>query len=153
MPKYRKLLFAIADGEHVRFIRPAAGNALHSDGAMRSITAHKRSADLGSDHPGAAMHTGSTAHHILTPRHDLHLQEKDKFAHAVADQLNAADYDDLVIVAPARTLAAIRQKLTAATEAKLVGTVPKDLVRTPDKDLWPHIGDWVKPLHRPSLPD
>ena len=64
-----------------------------------------------------------------------------------------ASYDDLVIVAPARTLAAIREKLTAATEAKIIGTLPKDLVRTPDKDLWPHIGDWVKPLHRPVAPD
>jgi protein required for attachment to host cells len=148
MPKHRKLLFAIADGEHVRFVRPASGNTLHSDAAMDSISAHKRSADLGSDHPGAAMHSGSTAHHALTPRNDLHLEEKEKFAHAVAALLNAGGFDDLVIVAPARTLTAIRQKLSAATDAKIVGTLPKDLVHTPDKDLWVHVGDWVKPLHQ-----
>jgi protein required for attachment to host cells len=149
MPKYRKLLFTIADGEHVRFVRPASGNALRSDAAMDSISAHKRSADLGSDHPGAAMHSGSTAHHALTPRHDLHLEEKEKFAHTVAAQLNDGEFDDLVIVAPARILAAIRQKFSAVTDAKVIGTLSKDLVHTPDKDLWAHVGDWVKPLHQP----
>ena len=153
MPKHRKLLFVIADGEHVRFVRPASGNALHSDAAMDSISAHKRSSDLGSDHPGAAMHSGSTSHHALTPRHDLHLEEKEKFAHAVASQLNDGGFDDLVIVAPVRTLATIRQKLSAATAAKVIGTLPKDLVHTPDNDLWPHIGEWVRPLHRPVVPD
>lgn len=153
MPTHRKLLIVIADGEHVRFVRPASGDALHSDAAMDSASAHRRSADLGSDHPGAAMHTGSTAHHMLTPRHDLHLMEKARFAQAVAEQLNAGGFDDLVLAAPARTLAAIRQNLNAATEARIIGILAKDLVHTPDKDLWQHVGDWVKPLHRPSSTD
>jgi protein required for attachment to host cells len=150
MPEYRKLLFAIADGEHVRFVRPAEDNALHADAAMDSFTAHRRSADLGSDHPGASYHTGSSAHHALTPRHDMHMQAKEKFAQAVAAQLNAAAdaFDELVIVAPPHTLSAIRQELNTATDAKVIGTLAKDLVKTPDDELWPHVRSWIRPVHR-----
>jgi protein required for attachment to host cells len=58
----------------------------------------------------------------------------------------------MVLVAPARTLAAIRQKLDAATDGKVVGTLAKDLVHTPDKDLWVHVQDWMRPVHRVSSP-
>jgi protein required for attachment to host cells len=154
MPRHQKLLFVIADGEHVRFVRPAEDNALHSDVAMDSISAHKRSAELGSDHPGASLHTGSSAHHALTPRHDPHQLEKEKFARAVAEQLNeagaAGGFDELVIVAPPHTLAAIHDGLDAATGAKVIGTLPKDLVKTPDSELWPHVRHWVRPVHRAS---
>lgn len=152
MPKDRKLLFVIADGEHVRFVRPAEDNALHSDAAMDSFTAHKRSADLGSDHPGASYHTGSSEHHALAPRHDLHVLEKERFAQAVADQLNAVGaagvFDELVIVALPHTLTAIRRELDTATDAKIIGTLHKDLVKTPDEELWPHLRLWVRPVHR-----
>jgi protein required for attachment to host cells len=152
MPVHQRLLFAIADGEHVRFIRPAEDNALHIDTAMDSFTAHKRSADLGSDHPGASYHTGSSAHHSLAPRHDMHALAKEKFAHAIADQLNAAAaagaFDELVIVAPPHTLSAIRQELDTATDAKIIGTLQKDLLKIPDDELWPHVRHWVRPVHR-----
>ena len=153
MPLIQKLLLVIADGEHVRFVRPAANHALHSDSAMDSASAHMRSVDLGSDHPGASMHTGSSAHHMLAPRHDLHQQEKVKFAQAVAAQLNAATatFDELVVVAPAHTLAAIRKDLDTASDAKIVGTLQKDLVKTPDAELWPHVRHWVRPVHRPPM--
>ncbi len=152
MPKHLKLLFVIADGEHVRFIRPAADNALRTDAAMDSYSAHKRSAELGSDHPGASYHTGSTAHHALSPRHDLHLLEKEKFAQAIAEQLNAASvagmFDKIAIVAPPHTLSAIRASLDTTTAAKIVGTLAKDLVKTPDDELWPHVRAWIRPVHR-----
>ena len=147
-----QLLIVIADGEHVRFVRPAGDNALHSDAALDSRSAHKQSSDLGSDHPGASMHTGSSAHHALAPRHDLHDQEKEQFAHVVARQLNAAaargEFGALVIVAPAHTLNAIRGALDTTTEERIVGTLAKDLVKTPDDALWPHVRDWVRPVHR-----
>ena len=150
MPIQQQLLFVIADGEHVRFVRPAEDNALHVDAAIDSFTAHKRSADLGSDHPGAAYHTGSSAHHSLAPRHDMHALAKDKFAHAIAEQLNAAAgaFDELVIIAPPHTLSVIRGALDTSTEAKIVGTLQKDLVKTPDDELWPHVRHWVRPTHR-----
>ena len=150
MPKHPRLLIVVADGEHVRFLRPAAGHTLHTETAFDSTAAHKQSSDLGSDHPGAAMHTGSTAHHALAPRHDLKALEKKKFARFVAHQINAAAVDDgfdrLVVVAPSHILDAVRAALDTATEARIIGTLAKDLVKTPDGELWPHIQSFLPPV-------
>ena len=152
MPRQRKILLVVADGEHCRFVRPGPDNALRSTTALDSLAAHKRAAELGSDHPGAAYHTGAAAHHALAPRHDPHDLEKQKFARVVAEQLNAAaasgDYDELVIAAPPHTLAAIREHLDTTTGAKIVGTLQKDLTKTPDDELWPHVRAWLRPVHR-----
>jgi protein required for attachment to host cells len=151
MPRSRDLLIVVADGEHVRFVRPAGDNALHSEAVAASPSVHQQSADLGSDHPGASVHTGSTAHHALAPRHDPHAMEKDKFAHSIARQLNGGTFAELVVVAPPHVLSAIRGALDTATEAKVIGTLAKDLVKTPDDELWPHVSAWVRPVHR-SVP-
>lgn len=152
MPKRRNLLIVVADGEHVRFVRPAPDNALRSVTALDSVSAHKRSAELGTDHPGASFHTSSSAHHAETPQHDLHALEKEKFAQLIARQLDEAaahgEFDELVVVAPSHTLIAIRNALDTATDAKIVGTVAKDLIKTPDHELWPHLRTWVRPVHR-----
>ncbi len=152
MPTHRKLLIVIADGEHVRFVQPGADNALHSDVTLESISAHKRSSELGADHPGASFHTGSSASHAETPRQDLHAKEKEKFAQLIGSQLNAAaargEFDDLAIVAPPHILTAIRKHLDVATRPMIVGTLKKDLVKTPDDELWPHVAKWVPPVHR-----
>jgi protein required for attachment to host cells len=155
MPRNRNLLIVIADGEHVRFVRPAADNTLRSEATLDSPTAHKQSNDLGSDHPGASLHSGSTAHHAMTPRHDPHALAKEKFAHALARQLNAraagGGFDELVLVAPPHVLSEIRVALDTAAAATLIGTLAKDLVKTPDSELWPHVREWVPPVHRPVM--
>jgi len=66
--------------EHARFLRPAASNALHCVSTFDSAFVRKQSSDIGADHPGAAIHTGSTAHHALGPRHDPKDLEKTRFA-------------------------------------------------------------------------
>jgi hypothetical protein len=72
----RNMLIVIAGGEHARIVRPAEDYALHTRTVMDSSTSGRRSADLSSDRPGAAFHTGSTAHHAMTPRHDPHTMAK-----------------------------------------------------------------------------
>ena len=152
MPIHSKLLIVVADGEHARFVRPGPDNALHSEAALDSVAAHKRSEELGSDRPGASYHTGSPAHHAETPRHDLHAMEKQSFARLIGEQLNAAgergEFDELVLVALPHTEAAIRAELNSATNARIAGTVHKDLVKTPDEKLQPHLRKWVHPVRR-----
>ncbi len=152
MVKHRKLLIVIADGAHLRLVRPAGDNALHTDTALDSITAHRRASQLGTDHPGAAFHSLSAAHHAMTPRHDPLVLAKQDFAREVADVLNAAEarngFDELVIAAPARTLLTIRKGLNGAVGARIIGVLRKDLAKTPDDELWPHFAKWVRPTHR-----
>ena len=80
--------------------------------------------------------------------------EKEKFTRLVAEQLNAAaaadEFDELLLVAPPRALHELREALDAATQAKLIGTLERDLVKTPDHELRPHVREWVSPERRPS---
>jgi protein required for attachment to host cells len=130
MPIHLKLLFAIADGEHARFVRPAEeDNTLNSSSRINPEDGH----------PGEAGQP--------------HNQHKDKFAAWVAEQLNqnVSSYDELVVVAPAHTLGIIRGHLNKQTEAKLIGTLDKDLTKISDHDLWPHVKQWVRPVHRQKV--
>lgn len=85
----------------------------------------------------------------------MHILEKAKFGQCVARWLEAAAasgrFDELVLVAPPDTLTAIRDSLNTATDARIVGTLPKDLVKVPDHELWPHLRWWIRPTHR-ALP-
>ena len=152
MVKHRDLCFVIADGGHARFVTPAGDNALHTTEAMDAPHVHSKSHDLGSDRPGRTHESATTARHAIAPRHDPHELEKVQFAHVVGEKLNqqsaAGAFNELVVVAPSHVLAAIMGMLDKATEAKVAGTLDKDLVKVPDHELYPHLKQWVRPTHR-----
>ncbi len=141
-----KRLFVIADGAHARFVRVDPGGVLHTIASMDSAAAHKRTSDLGSDHPGASFHSDSSAHHALRPRHDLHADAERDFAHLVAGEVQAVfsrgDFDQLVLAALPPTINAIREKL-GPVAAAIVGTVAKDLVKQPDDAVALHLRPWL----------
>jgi protein required for attachment to host cells len=147
------LRIAIADGEHARFVQPDAANALRTVSSLDSAAAHLHSRDIGSDGPGRTFESAASARHGVGERQDLHAMAKEKFVHLVGEQLNGAsgrgEFDELLLVAPPRALAELREALDAATRAKLVGALEKDLVKTPDHELWPHVREWVSPERRP----
>jgi protein required for attachment to host cells len=149
------LRIVIADGEHARFVQPDADNTLRTFGSLDSASAHLRSRDIGSDRPGRAFESGAVARHAIGPRHDPHAMEQEKFVRLVGEQVNAAsgrdEFDELLLVAPPRALNELREALDTATQAKLVGTLEKDLVKTPDHELWPHVREWVSPARRPGV--
>jgi protein required for attachment to host cells len=148
------LCIAISDGDHARFVQPDANNVLRTVQAMDSASAHLRSRDIGSDRPGRAFESATSAHHAVGERHDLHRMEKEKFTRLVAEQLNAAvalgEFDELLLIAPSHAMHELQGSLDAATKSKLVGTLDKDLVKTPDHELWPHVREWVSSERRPS---
>lgn len=149
MPKQADLLIVIADGEHARFLQAAETGALHTVTALDSALAHKRSSDIGSDHPGASFHSNASVRHVLPPRHDPHDLAEVDFAHLVASEIDAAcargSFNRLVLVAPTRTLGAIREKLGAAATAAIAGTLAKDLLKIPDHALREHLQPWLEP--------
>lgn len=150
------LRIAIADGEHARFVHPDGDNVLRTVGSVDSASAHLRSRDLGTDQPGRSFESATSAHHGVGERSDLQTLEKGRFVRLVAEQLNAAsarnEFDELLLVAPARALNELRDALDDRTKAKVVGTVEKDLVKTPDHALWSHVRDWVSPPVRRPIP-
>lgn len=147
MAKDRALWIVVADGEHARFVTPAPKRAFHTQRVLDSPTAHKKTSDLGTDKPPRTMESATGLRHAIAPKHDLHELEKRKFAHQVAREINRASasgaFDQLVLVAPARTLNDIRDELDATAVAKLLGTLRKDLVKVPDHELAPHLDEWA----------
>lgn len=128
MQRYRNPLIVIADGEHARIVRPSPENVLNTVQQFDSPAAHKQSSDLRSDHPGASYHSDSTAHHALSPRHDPHALEKEKFSRFVAQELNAtpdSSFDALVVAAPAHSLNVILEGLDISVRSKLAGTLAR----------------------------
>jgi len=150
MSQNPRMLIIIADGGQARFVRPSGNGALHTVSAIESPTAHKRSAELGSDHPGATMHSRSSARHALAPRRDPHDMAEEAFARFIAEQVNAAfaagTADQLLLVAPPRTLNTVRERLGKTAAAALAGTLGKDLVKTPDHELQPHLRQFLDVL-------
>ena len=142
-----RLWLVIADGEHARFVTPAPKRAFHTQRAMESPSAHKRSSDLGTDRPTMSVESATGTRHAITPKHDLHDMEKRKFAEQVAHEINRASgqgaFDRLVVVAPTHTLNEIRAQLDATTTAKLAGTLPKELIKVPDHELASHLYEWA----------
>ena len=152
MVQHRIPCFVIADGGHVRFVFPAEDNALRTADAGDSPHLHDKSHDLGTDKPGRSFESASATRHAISPKHDPHDLEKQKFAHAVATKVNdlsaAHRFNALILVAPSHVLSEIQEHLDTATAAKLVGTLAKDLTKVPDSDLYPHLKEWVRPTHR-----
>jgi len=152
MQRHRRLLIVLADGEHARFLQPAYHQTFETVAQFDSVTAHQRSSGLGSDRPGATFHSGSTAHHGIAPRSDLHEREKVNFDHFIASELNRAvvddAYDAFVVVAPARALNAVHEALHDDARKRVVGTLQKDLVKSPIRDVWSQVQHWITPETR-----
>lgn len=154
MVSNRGLCFLIADGEHVRFVEADDYNVLRTSRSFDSVSAHLLSRDLGSDRPGRDYESAMPSHHGEEPRHDPHRLEMTKFAHFVAAELGkdvaSGAIDRLVLVAPARCLNDIEAALDARTAARVTGKLAKDLVKTPDHDLSPHLREWIEAPQRAS---
>lgn len=146
------LRIAIVDGEHARFVQPDTDNVLRTVGSLDSASAHQRSRDIGTDRPGRSFESASNARHGVGERHDLQEMEKEKFIRLVAEQLSAGaagnEFDELLLVAPPRALPELQAALDAAAQTRVIGTLAKDLVKTPDHELWPHVSEWVGPSRR-----
>lgn len=152
MVQHRDPCFVIADGGHVRFVKPASDNALHTIEAMDAVSVHKKTHDLTTDQPGRVHESSGVVRHAIAPRTDPHELEKIRFAHLIGDKLNeereAGRFNELILVAPPHILAELRERLDKPTEAMVTGTLHKDLTKVPDHELYPHLKQWVRPTHR-----
>jgi protein required for attachment to host cells len=66
---------------------------------------------------------------------DFHQLQEDRFAHEAADMLKkkalANEYEQLIIVAPPRTLGELRKHYHKEVESRIAGEVAKDLTNMP----------------------
>ena len=70
---------------------------------------------------------------------DFHQQEEDRWAQAAAEAVNKRvlknNFDQLVIIAPPKTLGLIRKKLHKEAERRLICEIPKEMTGRPIPDI------------------
>ena len=128
----------VADGEKMLFFRNE-GDADFPQLVVERNREHEAPAnvELKTDDAGRrnAQGPGRSAYEET----DFHQLEKDRFAHETADMLKRwalrNDYEQLVIVAPPKTLGELRKHYHKEVEKRLVAEVPKDLTNLPIEEI------------------
>lgn len=131
---HHNALVLVADGKKFLLFRNVGDfNApvlvREESGELENPPAHNQ----GSDQPGRAFGSGTTR--SAMEQTDFHRQAKHDFAGFVADLLGklaqSGDFEELVVVAPARTLADLRARCDRQVGARIVAEIDKDLTKHP----------------------
>jgi len=146
MSKQRTVWYFIADGARARVVlRDRTSGGYHAVRQFRSDKARLKTSELVSDRQGRVMESGSATRHAAVSHLDPHLEAKHAFARDLAEHINHAclggECDELILVAPARTLGEIKKRLASPAHGKLVSEISKDLTHTPDGDLGKHLDE------------
>jgi protein required for attachment to host cells len=142
----------VADGARGRFFCPnEESKKLVSVGPADMVAPQSRlrPRDLKSDKPGRSYSASrSGVRHAFEPPHDYHKIEKHRFMAALAESLDQAcakrQFDDLILVAPRRSLGELRGLLSKRVHGRVRREVPKDLTNEPASRLWRRLGPAVR---------
>lgn len=130
--KAKRTWILVADGARAQILEnqgPGTGlvAALDHDFAAP----HGANSALGTERPGKGSGAAGGTGHAVGPKVDWHEFAKERFARDVAAVLDkaaaAGAFDRLVLVAPPKTLGALRKELKADTRARVTEEVNKDL--------------------------
>lgn len=147
MRKQKRTWIVVADGARARFLSPAEdGKTLVPARTADMVSAESRrhTRDLVSDKPGRSFGSsrGGVRHSFEAP-HDYHKLEKHKFSAALAELLDGAcerkEFDQLVLVAPHRSLGELRGLLSDRVQRCIRQEIAKDLTGVTPSMLWRHL--------------
>ena len=127
-------LVLVADGQRFRLFR--------NDGDFRAPTLTLEvakdqpriptTAELGTDEPGRSFSSTGPRRSAMGQT-DFQQQEKDSFAVETAERLRkralSGDFEELIVVAPPRTLAQLRRHYDKSVASRVVAEIDKDLTR------------------------
>jgi len=134
--KARPTWIAVMDGARARFFTLRRGEDGQIFEEVTVPLSVKRAARA--DKPGRGFSAGGR--HGVGPRNDPNRLEAAQFTREVAGTLDAAlaerRYDRLVLVAPSRNLAELRDHLTARVRDTLAHQVPKNFTKLGTDALW-----------------
>ncbi|HZP98490.1 MAG TPA: host attachment protein [Reyranella sp.] len=151
---HKRTLVVVADSARARFFNPSEdGRALRSSNQVDMVWPESRAPrrELRTDKPGrATARAGGNRRGALKPPHDYKKVEKHRFTLELAHALNAAlehqEFDQLVLVAPRRTLGELRKLLPRRVSDLVAREIGKDLTADRPADLWRQLAPDVRPL-------
>ena len=134
----------VGDGRKALFLRNA-GDAKFPNLVMEQVFADANPAthDQGSDRPGRSEASAHSSQRSAMEPTDWHEIEEHRFVQRVSAALETLvrriDPPALVIVAPPRALADLRQALHADVKARLIAEIDKDLTKLPVWEIEKHV--------------
>ncbi|MDA9504978.1 host cell attachment protein [Bradyrhizobium sp. CCBAU 11386] len=135
-------LVFVGDGRKALFLRND-GNPLHPSLKMEQVheVENPPTREQGTDRPGRLNSPMGQRNAVETV--DWHNLEQHRFARRVAGAMEqlvrARDVKALVVVAPPRTLADLREAFHADVKARIIAEVHKDLTRHPIDEIAQHL--------------
>ena len=146
--KKRITWIIVADGSRARFLaNDGPGKGLHAAIAQEFHHEAPPTRALGTEKPGRTAPSVGTNRSAIQPHVDWHQFEKDKFSQEMANLLNSAaennSFDNLIIVAPPRTLGTLRSAFSIHTSARIRAEIAKDLTQVPLQDMPEHLKEVI----------
>jgi protein required for attachment to host cells len=147
----------VADGGNARVLTISADRtSLVTQREMMSADVHRKTHDLISDRPGRSFESGSSTRHSIEAKTDPHELAKERFVADVGamlvEQNRAGAFDDLVLIVTRAQAKSLKSALDTATAARVTHTWTKDLVKTPNAEIWDRLIEAGMMPPRPSLP-
>jgi len=134
----------VGDGQKALLLRNA-GDEKFLDLRVESVFAEENppTHEQGTDRPGRTFKRAATNLRSSVEVTDWHELEKERFAGHVAAGLEQVvrreDVKAIVIVAPPRTLAALRKAFHADVAARIIAEIGKDLTKHPVSEIEKHL--------------
>jgi protein required for attachment to host cells len=135
-------LVLVSDGRKALFLKNK-GDALYPNLQVDRVLEapdNLPTSEQGTDKPGRAAMMGQRSAVEQTDWHDL---AERKFAGEVAEALNAACFNGtvkhIIVAAPPRTLAELRNRFSDAVKQRILAEVNKDLTKHPVYEIEQHL--------------
>jgi protein required for attachment to host cells len=137
-------LVFVGDGQKALFLRNAGDATLVNLTTKRVFTdENPPTHDQGTDRPGRVFQSAAKNKRSGVDTTDWHELEKERFAKRVASALEqlvrAKRIKAIVVVAPPRTLAELRNAFHADVKNRIVAEIEKDLTKLPVGEIEKHL--------------
>ncbi|MBS0271250.1 MAG: host attachment protein [Proteobacteria bacterium] len=138
MRKPKKTWILVADGARARiFIKnhKSLNNVMGQDFVGENL----KDSEAGTDKPGRGYESSNPTRHAYQPRTDWHQYHKELFAKELCEIIEkaneGAEFDELIIISPPKTLGDIREHLGKQALAKVTAEITKDITKLSEHQL------------------